>query len=414
MKKLFTFFFVVYFLPGLTSLQAQHTISGIVKDGDNGKALSSVNVQIMTASIGTVTGRNGSFSIKVDELPATLLFSHIGYENKEIHISINVNRKLNVELLSKTHVLSPFAVYADRIVNLVKDKPLYVIDYEFASANTILLLAFRNRKARKPELILMNLEGDTLASKKVTKAEGLFRDVKDRICLVCKKEVYPILLRGKTIALKHPHDRKAYFENMNGVVENAGDLFYYEQYYYRNQVLQYYAYDQKKDETTNIRVIEDKRGIRMLYDVDRWGQFGLESEHHKRFEEMCFADPIFAPMFKLRDSLVILNYVDGRIEQYSLKGEQGFTCSIDFHNEKFCREEIIKDEASGKMYALFRRKGISSLREIDLKGGCLTHTYPIPGHIYVENIRVHNDVVYFLYRNHYLDTFQKLYKMPLG
>ena len=58
---------------------SQTRLTGEVVDADNGEPLIGANILIKGTSTGTVTDFDGSFEMRVDNLPVTLEISYIGY-----------------------------------------------------------------------------------------------------------------------------------------------------------------------------------------------------------------------------------------------------------------------------------------------------------------------------------------------
>lgn len=77
--------------------QAQTSVSGIVKD-NKGTPLEGVSVSIKGSGTGNTTDGTGAYSISVSNANAVLVFSIIGYAEKEE--SVNGRSTINVELLS--------------------------------------------------------------------------------------------------------------------------------------------------------------------------------------------------------------------------------------------------------------------------------------------------------------------------
>lgn len=61
---------------------AQGTVSGTVRDAVSGEPLPGVNVVIQGTSKGTTTDFDGNYDLVVDNFPATLVFSSLGYETQ--------------------------------------------------------------------------------------------------------------------------------------------------------------------------------------------------------------------------------------------------------------------------------------------------------------------------------------------
>ncbi len=69
-----------------TGLQ-QRTISGTVTDGSSGLAMPGVNVVVKGTTIGTLTDITGKYSISAPSREAVIIYSFIGYDNKEITVA---------------------------------------------------------------------------------------------------------------------------------------------------------------------------------------------------------------------------------------------------------------------------------------------------------------------------------------
>lgn len=82
-------------------------IKGNVTD-DTGETVPGVNIIIKGTNIGTTTDINGNYTIKVDNLNQTLIFSFIGF--KEQTVTINSRTEINIVLQSETRRLAEFVV----------------------------------------------------------------------------------------------------------------------------------------------------------------------------------------------------------------------------------------------------------------------------------------------------------------
>ncbi|HNY09682.1 MAG TPA: carboxypeptidase-like regulatory domain-containing protein, partial [Tenuifilaceae bacterium] len=90
-------------------LSAQEiTVTGTVISASDGIPLPGVSVTVKAnPSIGTATGIDGRYSIKVDA-NATLLFSFVGMETKEM--PVNGQTIINVSMVEATQVLDELVV----------------------------------------------------------------------------------------------------------------------------------------------------------------------------------------------------------------------------------------------------------------------------------------------------------------
>ncbi len=92
-------FFGAVSLPNRLVAQVKHTISGYVKDGKNGESLFSAMVQVKETALGTITNEYGFYSITLPAGKYNLVFSYLGFDNKEVTVDVSKeNQRLNIEL----------------------------------------------------------------------------------------------------------------------------------------------------------------------------------------------------------------------------------------------------------------------------------------------------------------------------
>lgn len=105
MKKIL--FFIALFGLSISSLLAQVTIHGTVKSAVDGKTLPGVSVVIKGTTRGTITDLNGNFSLTNVSSSATLVFSYVGMQTKEIPVGNQtvINVKLAQSLTSLKQVV---------------------------------------------------------------------------------------------------------------------------------------------------------------------------------------------------------------------------------------------------------------------------------------------------------------------
>ena len=85
------------------ALYSQHTITGIVLDSLTQEPLPSATVYVNGTTLGTATDVEGRFELKDVSLPATVVFSFVGYQTQAIELnrypeSLTISLKTNDEL----------------------------------------------------------------------------------------------------------------------------------------------------------------------------------------------------------------------------------------------------------------------------------------------------------------------------
>lgn len=85
---IYRFFLVlVVFTPlSLKSQDFPISITGQVVDSNNMKPLENVHITSPESQIGVVSSANGKFELSIMDLPVTLVFSRLAYQDKQIRI----------------------------------------------------------------------------------------------------------------------------------------------------------------------------------------------------------------------------------------------------------------------------------------------------------------------------------------
>lgn len=102
---------------------AQTQVVGVVKD-NSGAGLPGVTILIKGTNSGTVSGFDGSFSLRAAENP-TLVFSFIGYKTIEVK---NVNGMLDITLEEASTELGSIEIVGSRNVNRSSTQSIAPVD----------------------------------------------------------------------------------------------------------------------------------------------------------------------------------------------------------------------------------------------------------------------------------------------
>lgn len=109
MKQILSSLFILLLL--CTSVIAQdRTVTGTIKGKDDGLPLPGVSVRVKGTTVGTQTGANGQFSIKVPGNNAVLVLTYIGYTTQEV--PVGTRSVVNVSLGSDATQLGEVVVTA--------------------------------------------------------------------------------------------------------------------------------------------------------------------------------------------------------------------------------------------------------------------------------------------------------------
>src|SRR6478752_3476321 len=142
------------------SAQQSTTVSGSVKNSNSKEAISAVSVTVKEGAAGTFTDDKGNFRFStVQKLPFTLVFSSIGYANKEVSITTN-NQTVDVSLETSFTLGNEVVVAASRVPERILESPV--------SIERIGTTAIRNTPATNYYDMITNLKGVDAVSASLT------------------------------------------------------------------------------------------------------------------------------------------------------------------------------------------------------------------------------------------------------
>jgi outer membrane receptor protein involved in Fe transport len=142
------------------SAQQSTTVSGSVKNSNSKEAISAVSVTVKEGAAGTFTDDKGNFRLStVQKLPFTLVFSSIGYINKEVSITTN-NQTVDVSLETSFTLGNEVVVAASRVPERILESPV--------SIERIGTTAIRNTPATNYYDMITNLKGVDVVSASLT------------------------------------------------------------------------------------------------------------------------------------------------------------------------------------------------------------------------------------------------------
>jgi hypothetical protein len=388
-------------------------ITGNVVDSASLEPIANVSVKVNGTSIASQSNVKGNFSIRAASIPAVLSFTHLNYEAFSLEVATATGAAINIKLKKKITLLPVVDITTNKPQTLAQGQPLFIKDYDFYD-DKIIVLAYKDRMLTRPLLCLLNLDGDTLCTVRLMNPGKLFRDCFGNDHLLTGSTAWQLFVDSNLVDLIYPSDIEEFNERLKPVLAEKNNKFFYRQYYYNNQFLQYFYYDKSARKTEELKVISDEKKLFMMRDAQRIVAASDDPETQARFENLAFYQPLCAPLVKINDTICIFNYVDSVIEFYSDSCKLVKEIPITFHNNFNWKRGIYVDDAKGKVYALFRKNGISTLKEVSLQSGELQNSVIIPEFPFIENIKVYDDHIYFLYTEHHdLSEFKRLYKMKI-
>lgn len=102
-------------------------ITGTVVDAETGEPLAGVNVRVKDRFLGTSTGTDGTFTLNLNQdPPLTLVFSLVGFKNKEVQVTSGNATGLTVELEEAPILGEEVVVSASRVEESLLESPVSI------------------------------------------------------------------------------------------------------------------------------------------------------------------------------------------------------------------------------------------------------------------------------------------------
>ncbi len=402
--------FIIILLINSHSI-AQKTYQATIED-ENGRAIPNVHIWIEGTTIGTISNNNGAFTIPVKTYPIHLHISHLSYVAKELIINLEDKSKHKILLKKLVHTLPTAVISNQKIKDLTQNYWYDISDFEIYQDH-VLLLAYQWKRKKNPWLIMLDAYGDTLWSSYLGRDGELYKDCLGQIHLLNKKAAYQLFIEEDNFQLYPAVSIKEFKEQLKPCIASHNEKIYLEQYTYASQILNYFEADLSDTTVRMVETIADRQAMRWLQD-DAMGLSPLRNEHEKRFEEMFFYDPIYAPLIKQGDTTIIFDFVNDEIELYNSDFTSILDVPIDFHKTLKWKEKLFVDEKNGKVYTMFRRNGFHYLYQINLWTGKLYPAMKIPQFTFLGKIRIHDGNIFFLYRDRKEEqALTKIYQMAV-
>lgn len=403
---------LILMLTGLAVFsQKPIMVKGSVFDSESGEPINAVHIAIKGEATGSITDLRGNYSIELNKAGDTLVYTHLAYDSVHV-VYYGTNLHANI-IFEPLEYMLPDAIVKP-VVNISHGMLLDVIDYTFIG-DTILYAGFcyRYNKRNNPWVVMIGPKGDTIFTECVHEEGTFYRDCFENIHYLTEDNAYQLNFEGDSLKMEFPTDIDEFESVMYDCKFQSNGKILFSQFTDRDQILLYYFADLESYETEIFRTIADEVKLNMLAFQGLFFSMGKPpNEHDLRFEEMMY-DPVYAPIFRAKDTIAIVNYTDSKIELYDTCFNSVGETDIYFQNSKHCEENIVVDKETGRVYVVFLRDSQTSVKEVFLNSGSTGQEISIPSFPWIDNIQVRDNQLFFLYREKFTGDLRALYRMFL-
>ena len=371
-------------------------------------AVAGAHILMPSGAILAVSAHDGSFSLARSLTGLNATITHITFEDTVWTISHTGDTTKLLYITPRAYQLPHFALYANP-VNILPEKPWYIADYRHTQ-HGLLLLAYPNRRITNQSLYLLDHNHRVTAVMPWREQGTLYQDAAGYIWLKGRNHYYSVQVAHDALrvgAEKIPaREFDAGMARVNLIHQSR---YYFAHYSHDNQWLDYYCFDAGKEITRMVESAYNPLGLRLR----ETRHFFEEDEFDRRFADMAFFAPVYAPIFSYQHNVVIFNFGEGRLMFFDSSHHLVHEAKMSFHTDRRFTNKLLKDHVKEKFYVVFEERGIITLHELDPVSGKLVDAVAIPSFLFIENITVHNARVYFLYNEDNFFEYKKLFVMDM-
>lgn len=115
------------------------------------------------------------------------------------------------------------------------------------------------------------------------------------------------------------------------------------------------------------------------------------------FPNDIYYKPPYAPLFVVNDTLCVFDHYKEMIRRFLPDGSEANGPSISYHRDRNWKTRLLQDRRSGAVYAVFARNLKTWLRRVETSTGSLGPEHVLD-HPFPEEVQVHGEHAYFIYR----------------
>ncbi len=404
------------------TVQGQSLATGVVIDQLSGLPLEFVAVTTLDEKSGDITDEKGGFRLIVQDFPVILRFRLIGYESRTIQIS-NGKEPVRISLESSTSILNTVEINASKIHRVAGNKKRSIWDYTWWGENII--LSEYGNSLRKSRIIHINTDSDTIdVVNSPAKPLSLFTDCLGNPHVQGQDSTWQ-LIEDQHLMYFLPAESNHLIDNLLKFCACANDSNLYFAIPTGKSIFDkglpvgfkfetsshnmYYFFSSRETQKMNfLTSIADVDALKLIAEEQSFGR-GPDGMPQKKtiqrnMDEDAFffynilLKEIYAPIFLVNGTVLLFDHVHSKIVFFETSGEVLEMVNINYHLHPDFAREIVVDEEKQRVFVLFKKGGITELRQLDPSTGNLSGSWKIPTP-FPDKITVKGNHIYYLHRD---------------
>ncbi len=397
-------------------------VKGKIKN-EFGKVVDLVTLKINDKNL-TFSNKYGEFELKLAKgKNYKLITSHLSYDPSLTLVKINDEDtiRISITLIEKNNELDEVSVISNNKPETLVGKNNYsIFDFDFFEDKFLLLTSSKTLK-ESADIRLTDYTGKEFSTYTVPKTAGepqsFYTDYAQNIYLICMDSVILIEPLNENFITKWID--RTYFEYKVKPIKDTA----FGNYYYSNQHPDYpkfsYLYfkstqpDSQKVLSTVVNAPlldlynfeyyyltpKERLAVRKMEAASKIDKHIIAATM-SGFTRSLFYEPLYAPLFIVKDTICVFDHYSDKIFHYNSKNELIDSVSIKYHHPKSWRNwkrKLYIDKTANKIYAMFKNGAFVSLKRINYQTGKMEGVHKFVN-MSAEKIKVKDGYAYYIYR----------------
>ncbi|MDH4472478.1 MAG: carboxypeptidase-like regulatory domain-containing protein [Fluviicola sp.] len=429
MKPLYALYLICCCLS--FTVQAQEiVVSGTVfNTGEAPVSRATVSVENKSAT----TNSKGEFTIVCPVLPNVLTVKHHSYRLKEEFINFPPPGQdtlfVVIHLEDKQTDLEEVIITSSRISWAYPKPNVHIIDFQLWNEGMLLLCKDHNEYL----LRLVNEFNEPVVDLPIRKhPKSFFRDCMNGIHVYYTDSTFQVHISADSLSLFNGQTRKSAAETIESCVLSYGNIQLYQQYGSLHKTVDFVAIDTLSHQIMRLYYVSNRKYKRALDEFQREMQLQERSvvdpladnsvdnqlklhallETQQKYLELL-NHPVYAPAFKLKDSIVIFDHLNDSAVVFTKKGRRVRSYPIIYQHHKKWDSQLIINQEGTRIFARFDYQGMARLLEIDPQNGAVIGELKLEKHIYPVSIQCRGNYVYYIFHHYIDDSINYVYKQRI-
>jgi hypothetical protein len=371
---------------------------------------------------------------------------HTGYINASKVLKVKNGDTLTVrlEMIPFIYESKPVEITSDNAPDSVWGSEEYHVgDFAFVD-NGLLLLTYekedRLKREKDQERVLFkncqvlwvdNNGAERFAISVPESVEKFHLEHLDTVILIGRDSVYHVNLQQDRIELI-ALNWGVYYDQIRPVKDTLGNSILYSTFDASFPAFEYKLHNPDLSKDKIVRYMEDEFTMSLLRSEWKYmngtqkaealrleQQLGVDKEiiaaYMTGFQKSQYFQEIYAPLLRIKDTLLVFDHPENLLARYNLKGELMDSSSFSYHLKKHpikWGKEIFLDKVENKIYTYQKHWGNIEIIRLNLQTAAEEGMMRL-SFSFVEKIRVNDGWVYYTYRPFESSTYRYLYRQPL-